>query len=217
MAYVCGLAHDLLDSKFSSSGEIDEFEMDFLNLLRSEEGFMTEKEIANMLRVIKSIGYKMLIREDFDSSSLPAEYKCVQDADLLDAIGAIGISRCYSFGGKKNRKLFGVTRPVRPPGQNIDAITYAESQTNTETSNVDHFFEKLLTIQSKMQTVHGKVLATKRHDFMIEFLKQLDEELAESNESAAGSVAHPAALFDTSVQGTAFERASSSGSIGSRG
>lgn len=199
MAYICGLTHDLLDSKFSSSGEIDEFELEFLRLIKDEEGFLTDKEMDTLFTVIKSIGYKKLIQEGWDASSLPPEYFCVQDADLLDAIGAIGVSRCFSFGGKRNRKLFGVTCEVRPPGVNISSADYIQAQKNEEASNIDHFFEKLLTIQSRMQTAHGRVLAAKRHDFMIEYLKQLDEELGDAKESKPGDVSRPAQLFARDV------------------
>ncbi len=79
------------------------------------------------------------------------EYRCVQDADLLDAIGAIGIARCFAFSGKRNRKLFGLSRTQSDVSQGITHQEYMTAQVSTTDSAVDHFFDKLLTIEPARQ------------------------------------------------------------------
>ena len=142
-----------------------------------------------MFLIIKSVGYKNVIKEGYDAFKLPVEYRCVQDADLLDAIGAIGIARCFAFSGKRNRKLFGMSR--FPEGsQGISHEEYMKAQSCATDSAVDHFFDKLLTIEPRLTTVHGKALAHQRQMFMGEFLKQLDTMLGGGVVSAVDINAH---------------------------
>jgi len=93
------------------------------------------------------------------------EGKLVQDADRLDALGAIGIARCFAYGGKKGRLLYD---PNSAPQLHSSADNYFQS----EGTSLNHFYEKLLLLQDRMQTVSGKKAAAKRHRYLEDYLNQ---------------------------------------------
>ena len=97
------------------------------------------------------------------------ELNVVQDADRLDALGAIGIARCFNYGGYKNRKLYD---PSIMPKTNMTREEYKKSNGPT----INHFYEKLLKISKNMKTETGKVIAKKRHLYMESFLAQFYSE-----------------------------------------
>jgi uncharacterized protein len=96
------------------------------------------------------------------------ELQIVQDADRLDAMGAIGIARAFSYGGFKGREIYDPRQGfVNPPG-------LADSKNSAST--VHHFYDKLLVLKDLMNTPTGRKLAAERHDFMVRYLEQFYRE-----------------------------------------
>ncbi|KAJ6419601.1 hypothetical protein OIU84_029669 [Salix udensis] len=98
------------------------------------------------------------------------EFGVVQDADRLDAIGAVGIARCFTFGGSRHRVLHD---PAIPPRPDLSKEQYMKKE---EQTTVNHFHEKLLKLKDLMKTKAGQRRAERRHKFMEEFLKEFYEE-----------------------------------------
>lgn len=99
-----------------------------------------------------------------DSVDTP-EGRIVQDADRLDALGAIGIARTFAYGGAKGREIY---NPRRKPVMHSSARSYSKNTSPT----INHFYEKLLLIKGRMNTPAGKRMASSRHRFMLEFLRR---------------------------------------------
>ena len=161
---LAALLHDIADSKFHDGDENigSEKAQRFLQSLGVEESVLEHvvKIIANM-SFSKSLGNNVLF------SSL--ELQVIQDADRLDAIGAIGIARTFNYGGFKNRTIY---NPAIKPNLNQTKEEYKKSAAPT----INHFYEKLLLLKNKMNTVTGKQIALERHQFMELFLQQFYDE-----------------------------------------
>jgi len=115
-----------------------------------------------ILQIIDEVSFKGL---GVESSVTSRESMVVQDADRLDALGAIGIARTFAYGGAKRRKLFD---PEIGPAV---YSSFRDYQANKSTT-INHFYEKLLFLKDLMQTDQGKILAEERHRFMEEFLER---------------------------------------------
>jgi uncharacterized protein len=158
------LLHDIADAKFYDGDESigPKKARDFLESQQVEETV-----ISHIENIILFISYKSSF--DHNRSFSSPELNVIQDADRLDAIGAIGIARCFNYGGFKNRSLY--DPEIRPKLQ----MTKEEYKNSTAPS-INHFYEKLLLLKDNMNTKTGKIIAQKRHSFMDEFLQQfLDE------------------------------------------
>ncbi|XP_050939095.1 uncharacterized protein LOC103500350 isoform X2 [Cucumis melo] len=138
------------------------------------ENFLTEEGIEEnkkqkILAIIKGMGFKEEIA-GLSKVEYSPEFGVVQDADRLDAIGAIGIARCFTFGGSKKRVLHD---PAISPRTCLSKEAYMNKE---EQTTVNHFHEKLLKIKDLMKTKAGQRRAEKRHKFMEEFLKEFYDE-----------------------------------------
>ena len=122
--------------------------------------------IEQVLFIIKNISFK---NRGEIPETIPVELKIVQDADRLDAIGAIGIARTFNFGGFKNNLMY---HPEIPPKLNMSKEEYKKNEGTT----INHFYEKLLLLKDLMNTKKGEEIAAVRHDFMLKFLDQFYSE-----------------------------------------
>lgn len=159
------LLHDIADAKFNDG---DEHIGPKKARIFLESQQVDESVITHIENIIKYISFKSGL-ELGGVKFTSKELEVVQDADRLDAIGAIGIARAFNYGGFKNRTLY---NPNIAPQLNIDKETYKNSQAPT----INHFYEKLLLLKDKMNTETGKKLAQKRHEFMVRYLDQFFEE-----------------------------------------
>ena len=123
---------------------------------------------AHVVSIIEKISFKgAKVKNRIDT----LEGKIVQDADRLDAIGAIGIARAFAYGGAKGRQIYD---PASAPALHASAEAYSKSTGPT----LDHFHEKLLLVKGLMNTKKGKQLAESRHRFMLRFLRQFASDVA---------------------------------------
>ncbi len=153
------LLHDIADSKFHNGDETigPKIAHEFLTSQN-----ITESTIQHIINIIENISYK---GGNFEKKFTSIELEIVQDADRLDAIGAIGIARTFNYGGFKNRTLY---NPEIAPNLNMSKEEYKNSQAPT----INHFYEKLLLLKDKMNTPTGRKIAQQRHEFMQTFLSQ---------------------------------------------
>jgi uncharacterized protein len=119
--------------------------------------------IEHVVNIIKHISFKNSLSGNAEFTS--KELQVVQDADRLDAIGAIGIARCFNYGGFKNRPLF-------DPSIQPNMIMTKEEYKTSAAPTINHFYEKLLLLKDKMNTKTGQQIASKRHQFMETYLEQ---------------------------------------------
>ena len=153
------LLHDIADSKFHNGDETIGPKM-AREFLESEN--VDETTIQHVINIIENISFKGGNTEKTFSS---IELNIVQDADRLDAIGAIGIARAFNYGGFKNRLLH---NPNIAPKLHMSKEEYK----NSEAPTINHFYEKLLLLKDKMNTETGKKIAKERHRYMEGFLSQ---------------------------------------------
>jgi len=157
------LLHDIADAKFHNGDETvgPKVAREFLESLHVEKSVILHVE-----NIISNISFK---GGNFDQKFTSPELDVIQDADRLDAIGAIGIARCFNYGGFKNRKLYD---PAITVNLNMTKEEYKKSTAPT----INHFYEKLLLLKDKMNTVTGKKIAEQRHEYMEQFLNQFYRE-----------------------------------------
>lgn len=156
---LAALLHDIADSKFHNGDE--EMGPNKAGAFLRTIG-VAEETIEHVQQIILNMSFKASFGElTFHSKEL----EVVQDADRLDAIGAIGIARAFSYGGFKQREFY---NPEILPNLNMSKEEYKNSSAPT----INHFYEKLLLLKDKMNTSSGKRLALQRHEFMQLYLDQ---------------------------------------------
>lgn len=157
------LLHDIADHKFHD-GDDNKGSLIAREFLMNEE--LDEEKIKKVVFIIENISFKGGVNENLEK---PIELKIAQDADRLDAIGAIGIARTFNYGGFKNRKIYD---PEIEPKKYKSAFEYKKSISPT----INHFYEKLLLLKDLMNTETGKMLAEERHQFMLKYLERFFNE-----------------------------------------
>lgn len=157
------LLHDIADHKFVDDAT-NEGDKRIQQLLAS---LKVEQKIINAVKdVVKKCSFKGG-HNDFIADSI--ESQIVQDADRLDAIGAIGIARTFAYGGKFGNEIY---NPAIEPVKFESARHYKNSRTHT----INHFYEKLLLLKDQLNTKTARALALERHEFMKQFLNQFYDE-----------------------------------------
>lgn len=153
------LLHDIADSKFHDGDETIGPSMAWQFLSAQN---VPEDTIIHVVNIIENISFK---GGNHEMKFHSIELDIVQDADRLDALGAIGIARTFNYGGFKNRALHD---PAIAPNLNMSKEEYKASTAPT----LNHFYEKLLLLKDRMNTPTGKTIAQGRHDYMVGFLSQ---------------------------------------------
>ena len=157
------LLHDIADSKFHN-GDESIGPKKAAAFLQTQE--LSQDTITQVVKIIEHVSFKGgNTHKTFHSKEL----QVIQDADRLDAIGAIGIARTFNYGGFKNRAIYD---PSVQPKLEMTPQEYKASDAPT----INHFYEKLLLLKDKMNTPWGKKIAQERHVFMEKFLEQFYQE-----------------------------------------
>jgi uncharacterized protein len=160
---LAALLHDIKDHKFTGGDSSIGADLAYDFLMNLE----VETDVANVVReIILNMSYKGGLNQD---KVLSKEGQIVQDADRLDAIGAIGIARAFTYGGSKGRVMF-------DPNNQPQTFTDLETYLNNQSTTINHFYEKLLKLKDLMNTETAKQIAAKRHTFMESFLTQFYKE-----------------------------------------
>lgn len=156
---LAALLHDIADAKFHNGDETigPRKAKKFLRSI-----YVPEDVIEDVINIIENISFR---KRHSSSEYNSVELEIVQDADRLDAIGAIGIARVFNFGGYKHRPLYEPTNSVNLNGNG-----------NAHRHTIGHFYDKLLLLSGMMNTQTGKKLAEERHQFMVKFLEQFYRE-----------------------------------------
>lgn len=158
---VAALVHDLIDDKLDNNIRLTVAELE--NYL--EKIGLTHSEIDSVVNIITKMSFSAKVEKE----KLSLEGKVVQDADRLDALGAIGIARTMIYSGNKGRVIHNPNIKAR------ENITF-EQYRNEESTAIMHFYEKLLKLKDLMNTEYGKKLAKERHKFMENYLEQFYKE-----------------------------------------
>jgi uncharacterized protein len=156
---LAALLHDIADHKFHGGDEEigPATARNWLESLKIEESV-----IEHVCEIIRDISFK---GAEVETHMKTIEGKVVQDADRLDALGAIGIARAFAYGGHKGRELH---NPNIPP-ENHDSFEQYKKSTGP---TLNHFYEKLFLLKDRMNTISGRKLAEQRHRFMEDFVER---------------------------------------------
>ncbi|WP_191858337.1 HD domain-containing protein [Hanstruepera ponticola] len=158
------LLHDIADSKFHDGDET-------IGPKKAREFLFQQNVSSEVIEHVVKIIANMSFSKSLDKNIIftSPELEVVQDADRLDAVGAIGIARAFNYGGFKDRAIYD---PEITPNLNLSKAEYKNSTAPT----INHFYEKLLLLRDKMNTKTGKRLAENRHKFMMQYLEQFYSE-----------------------------------------
>ena len=160
---LAALLHDISDAKFNGGDDEmgSRMAFDFLEKQGIDPG-----RLEHIQSIIKHVSFKGGFPQDKINS---IEFQIVQDADRLDAIGAIGIARAFNYGGFKNR-------PLHDPDKALQEYKDSKAYHKSDAPTINHFYEKLLKLKELMNTESGKQMARERHQYMLDFLDQFYRE-----------------------------------------
>lgn len=160
---LAALLHDISDAKFNGGDDEKGSRMacDFL----IKQG-MEQEIVEHIEAIIKHVSYKGGFTQDQINT---IEFQIVQDADRLDAIGAVGIARAFNYGGFKNR-------PIHDPEMPLQEYKDSKAYHRSDAPTINHFYEKLLKLKDLMNTSTGKQMAEERHEYMLRFLDRFYRE-----------------------------------------
>ena len=177
---LAALLHDIQDWKYSGSeiagSSVKNAVREFLSSINYDSA-----SIEIICHIVANIGFKNELLKDEDdninitettkpnTSEIDTLLSIVQDADRLDAIGAIGIARCFVFAGARNRPIYD---PDCPHFESLTQYQYMHTASSKSSPAINHFYEKLLKLKDLMKTNAGKRRAESRHDFMQDYLQQ---------------------------------------------
>lgn len=160
---LAALVHDIADWKFHAGD-------DAIGPQRAQDWLLSlgvpQQIVGAVVEIVAGVSFK---GAGVNDSPLSLEGRCVQDADRLDAIGAIGVARAFAYGGYRGRALYD---PAQPPEYHESFAAYKQNAGPT----INHFYEKLLLLKDRLQTPAGRRLAAERHAFLEGFLRQFFEE-----------------------------------------
>ena len=157
------LLHDISDAKFN--GGDDEMGSRMAVVFLEKQG-IDPVRLEHIQSIIKHVSFKGGFPQDQINT---IEFQIVQDADRLDAIGAIGIARAFNYGGFKNR-------PIHDPAKALQQYKDSKAYHKSDAPTINHFYEKLLKLKDLMNTKTGKQMALQRNQYMLEFLDQFYSE-----------------------------------------
>ena len=157
------LMHDLYDHKFYN-GNIEEKLEETLKELQIYN-YISKNDIENIIYSCANLGFSANITEQKELSIVG---KVAQDADRLDAIGAIGIARTFAYGGKKGKLIY--------DSNNNELVNEEEYKQKGSKTSISHFYDKLLKIKDLMNTDTAKIIAQERHEYLEDFLQEFFDE-----------------------------------------
>jgi uncharacterized protein len=161
---LAALLHDISDPKFNDGDEEKGSQLTYNFLVNHK---LDRERAEHIQAIVKYVSFKGGFPQESISS---IEFRIVQDADRLDAMGAIGIARAFNYGGFKNR-------PIHDPSIPLQDYTDSKAYYQSDAPTINHFYEKLLKLKDLMNTSTGKLLARERHDYMLQFLEQFHREV----------------------------------------
>lgn len=158
---LAALLHDIGDHKFHAEGTAERRIREWLGAQKVEPA-----TIDRVVEIVEGVSFK---GAGVPTPMASIEGKVVQDADRLDALGAIGIARAFAYGGSQNRAMY-------VPGEQVVEHQNFESYRKTQSSTINHFHEKLLLLKDRLHTEAAKRLAEHRHKYMEKFLEEFHAE-----------------------------------------
>ncbi|NUF49630.1 HD domain-containing protein [Gilliamella sp. ESL0250] len=158
---VSAYLHDVIDEKVVA--DVNQAVMELRDYLILQA--LTDSEIKKIFDIIENMSYRKNLNQ---KKTLSLEGQIVQDADRLDALGAIGIARTFYYGGNKHHIMYD---PDISPRTALNEDNYKQANTV-----INHFYEKLFLLKDKMNTPIAKKLAEQRHHFLVQFVNQFEKE-----------------------------------------